>query len=141
MPELFSYLSASSKCAMRSAKQWESPTVRGELAASLDYLIDQPRSMWRREYAHKLRPEKDKFRDYFEVRFFADRVQQRPIGFFHPSDDEFIFLFWAIEKQRKLIPDSWSTTCESRRSDLSAGLSSFCRQFDYTKKDHEEPKT
>ena len=38
-----------------------------------------------------------------EIRFEADNVQQRPLGY-RVGPDEFIFLFWAHEKGDKWVP-------------------------------------
>jgi hypothetical protein len=38
-----------------------------------------------------------------EIRFKADGVQQRPLGF-RSGQDEFTILFWAKEKENKFVP-------------------------------------
>ncbi len=55
-------------------------TLKAELEVALEYLRVQKREGWRRPHAAKLSKCKD-FRDFFEIRMFADRLQQRPIGF------------------------------------------------------------
>lgn len=39
-----------------------------------------------------------------EVRFKANNVQQRPLGFFGPGPSEFTFVIWAIEKGGDFVP-------------------------------------
>ena len=50
----------------------------------------------------------------FEIRFKADRVQQRPIGYFL-EDNKFVILFWAIEKGGKFVPKSACKTANARK--------------------------
>jgi len=38
-----------------------------------------------------------------EIRFFSDKVQQRPLGF-RSGPKEFTILFWAREKGNKFVP-------------------------------------
>jgi len=101
------------------------------MRAALDYLVDQPREMWTRPKAHKMRPENDGFRDYFEVRYKACQVPQRPIGYFFIDDDEFTFLIWAIEKGDKFVPSEWWKTCQNRREDLRIGPTTHRDIFKY----------
>lgn len=47
-----------------------------------------------------------------EIRFEADSVQQRPLGY-RAGPNEFIFLFWAQEKDDKWVPKN---ACKKART-------------------------
>lgn len=61
------------------------------------------------------------FRDYYEIRFQADKVQQRPIGYFGPKSNEFTILLWATEKGNRLLPVGWFDVAERRRLQIENG--------------------
>jgi hypothetical protein len=61
------------------------------------------------------------FRDFFEIRFFANNVQQRPIGYFGPGECDFTILIWAIEKGNKLIPEEWCKKANRFRKKIIEG--------------------
>jgi hypothetical protein len=97
-----------------------------ELKAAFDvhweFLEVRPRDQWTRPEAAKLRPEKKGgFREYFEFRFFCERVEQRPIGFFGISEKHFTLLKWAIEKGNKFVPPKTIEICDHRRKSLLDG--------------------
>ena len=52
-----------------------------------------------------------------EIRFFADKVQQRPLGF-HSGDAEFTILFCAKEKGGKFVPLSACEKAIARRDEV-----------------------
>lgn len=52
-----------------------------------------------------------------EIRFIADKVQQRPLGF-HSGDAEFIILFCAKEKGGKFVPLSACKKAIARRDEV-----------------------
>jgi hypothetical protein len=93
-----------------------------ELKANFDtavlYLTNLPRSDWTRPRYAKLK--KCRF-DFYEIRFFADNTQQRPIGFW-VSDDDFVILLWAKEKGRKLIPENWCVIASDRQGKILDGI-------------------
>ena len=61
------------------------------------------------------------FKDFFEIRFKADNVQQRPIGYFCEKGINFIILIWAIEKGNKLKPEKWCEIANRRRKEIISG--------------------
>ena len=81
------------------------------------YLSNQERDLWSRPEYAKLK--KCKY-DFYEIRFFSDNTQQRPIGFWK-NENEFIILLMATEKDRKLIPKNWCDTASDRRSKIIDG--------------------
>ena len=52
-----------------------------------------------------------------EIRFFANKVQQRPLGF-HSGDGEFTILFCAKEKGGKFVPLSACEKAITRRGEV-----------------------
>ena len=94
--------------------------LRVTFDVATDYLLAQHRGDWRRPAAAKLMKGKG-FRDYFEIRFKSGRLQQRPIGFFHPDDHTFVLLLWATEKGGKLQPENWRATADNRRKLIESG--------------------
>jgi hypothetical protein len=54
-----------------------------------------------------------------EIRFKADGVQQRPIGF-RSGAAEFTILLWAREKGDKFIPRDSCTKAQKRKNKVSA---------------------
>jgi hypothetical protein len=52
-----------------------------------------------------------------EIRFKADNVQQRPLGF-HSGSQEFTILFWATEKGGKFVPLSACETALRRKAEV-----------------------
>jgi hypothetical protein len=91
--------------------------LQAGLDVELSYLVVRPRTEWRRPHVAKLAKNVD-YKDFYEIRFFADRVQQRPIGFFGPNADDFTIVLWATEKGDKLIPKAWNAISNSRRTEI-----------------------
>lgn len=52
-----------------------------------------------------------------EIRFQADKVQQRPLGF-HSGKQEFTILFWATEKNWRFVPLSACETGLKRKAEV-----------------------
>ena len=94
--------------------------LRAEFEVELTYLKVRSREKWTRPHAAKLSKCKE-FRDFFEIRFFANRLQQRPLGYFGPNPNDFTILLWATEKGGELIPRSWCKKANSRRQKIIDG--------------------
>lgn len=94
--------------------------LKAGLDVALEYLKARDRSDWRRPKAAKLAKTQG-YRDYFEIRFMADKVQQRPIGYFGPKACVFTILLWATEKGGKLQPADWYDKAERRRALIERG--------------------
>ena len=95
--------------------------LQAELMVEIEYLAARSRSDWIRPHAAKLKNCKG-FKDFFEIRLFADKVQQRPIGYFGPDEIDFTILLWAIEKGNKLCPADWCGIANRRRVQIEEGL-------------------
>jgi len=50
-----------------------------------------------------------------EIRFKADNVEQRPLGF-HSGQNEYTLLCWSIEKGGKFVPKTICSTAIQRRA-------------------------
>lgn len=102
-----------------------SDAVQAAFDAHWKLLQVRPRDRWIRPDAAKLDPEKKGgFREFFEFRFKAENVQQRPLGYFGPEAKEFTLLLWAIEKGNKFVPQDAVETCEKRRGAILKGQAS-----------------
>lgn len=99
-----------------------------ELKASFDveteYLIRSPKEGWTRPRAAKLhKGKKTDFKEYYEIRLFADNTQQRPIGYFGPGENDFTILIWATEKGNKIKPSTWRQRADNARENIERDTS------------------
>ncbi|MFM0326066.1 hypothetical protein [Caballeronia glebae] len=119
---LHDYETSAGKREVRKHYERESEEVQAAFDLHWEYLEVRDRSEWVRPNAHKLRPEfKGGFRDFFEFRFKADNVQQRPLGFFGPDNGVFTLLVFATEKGSKFVPQNAYGMCCDRRETLIEG--------------------
>ncbi len=89
-----------------------------------EYLCRSAKESWTRPHAAKLtKGKKNDFKEYYEIRFFADNTQQRPIGYFGPGDGEFTILIWATEKGDKLKPSTWRQRADNARENIERDAS------------------
>ena len=91
--------------------------LKAGLEVALAYLQVRDRQDWRRPHAHKM-SKCNEFRDFFEIRFSANNLQQRPIGYFGPKEGDFTILIWATEKGNKLKPEKWCEKANRRRNEI-----------------------
>lgn len=115
------YVSSNGKNEVQETYSSGTDNLKAELEVALEYLKVRERQEWQRPHAHKL-SKCDKFRDFFEIRFIANRLQQRPIGYFGPQPNDFTILLWATEKGGKLIPASWCQKANRRRQEITDGV-------------------
>jgi hypothetical protein len=101
---------------VRRAYEDGSDEFKGRFLSRLRILAQLPRREWHEGYFKKLAGECE---GLWEIRFKADRVQQRPLGF-HISDTEFVILFWATEKGNKFVPASACATALTRKAEVLA---------------------
>ncbi len=117
MPILWSfrcYRSADGTDEIRAWYDGGSKQLRAKFISRMRTLAQLPRNEWHENLYKTLHGECD---GLAEIRFFADKVQQRPLGF-HSGDAEFTILFCAKEKGGKFVP---LTACEralARKSEL-----------------------
>lgn len=90
------------------------PELRAKFLSRLKFLASVPQHEWKPEPFRKL---KWNCKGLGEVRFKANRVQQRPLGFFGPGL-KFTFVLWATEKNDRLIPPSACETGLARKREI-----------------------
>jgi|ERR1039457_892079 hypothetical protein len=117
------YVDANGQNEIQQIYKSGSADLRATLESALEYLKEQPKQDWRRPSAQKLVKNK-KFRDFYEIRFKADNVQQRPIGYFGPGVSDFTVLIWAHEKGNALKPATWHKTAVRRMEEIKDGTAS-----------------
>lgn len=116
------FVNSSGRCEVNKIYGDSSENVRAGLDVALDFLKLRERGAWIRPNAAKLsKVPKGGFRDFFEIRFKADDVQQRPIGFFGPKEDEFTIVLWATEKGNKFVPEGWYGIASRNRDAILNG--------------------
>lgn len=91
------------------------------------YLRDQPPPMWRDPHAKRLSPQNDpKCKNIYEIRFSAQRVEQRPLGYFGPSLGTFTIVLWATHKGKQWIPRDYCRIANERWESLRKGELEVC---------------
>lgn len=119
MWNILCYVSHSGRNEIQKKYDASTPTVQAGLTVSLEYLRIRAKPDWQRPAAAKL-TKCSKFRDFYEIRFFAENTQQRPIGYFGPGENDFTILVWAIEKGR-LIPEGWCDEAYAKMQKIQSG--------------------
>jgi hypothetical protein len=104
---------------VREAYDNGSGQLRARFLSRIKALAFLPRDEWHNGYFKSLSGPCD---GISEIRFLADRVQQRPLGF-HFSNTEFVILFWAREKGGKFVPLSACEKAQNRKQDILSGKS------------------
>lgn len=115
------YVASNGSSQVQSAYDSGSAALKAELEVELEYLKIRGREEWRRPHAAKL-TKCDDFRDFYEIRMYSDRVQQRPIGYFGPGANDFTILLWATEKGGKLYPENWCKKANRLRKEIRDGI-------------------
>jgi hypothetical protein len=82
-------------------------------------LAQLPKSDWHSDYCKRL---SGPWAGLFEIRFKADGIMQRPLGFIS-GPNEFTLLFWAIEKSGKFVPKSACETALKWKDDVEKNRS------------------
>jgi len=90
------------------------PKLKAHTLSRLKILAALPRAQWHEGYFKKL---SGACEGLWEIRFKADNVQQRPLGF-HVSETEFVILFWAREKGDKFVPKKACEISLKRKAEL-----------------------
>jgi len=104
---------------MRETYDGGSTQLRARFLSRVTSLAQLSRDEWHDGYFKNLSGPGD---GLSELRFKADRVQQRPLGF-HLSNAEFVILFWATEKGGKFVPLSACEKAQKRKLEILAGTS------------------
>ncbi len=127
--KILTFVHDSAKCDVQDQYDSATAELRASFEVAVSYLASLPKQEWRRPKAAKLTDNR-RFREFYEIRFKADSVQQRPIGYFGPNSTDFTILIWAIEKGNSLIPATWHKTAMSRMAEIKAGVAS-AREIDF----------
>ena len=94
------YVSAREVDEIRKSYDASSAKVKAKFKSRLKLLSNLPYEQWNEKLYKNL---KGNCKGISEIRFFEDRVQQRPLGY--KSDEwEFILLIWAREKNNRFEP-------------------------------------
>lgn len=88
-----------------------SKELQGRFFSKLRFLAQLPADEWREPHAKLL---KGDCAGLYEIRFKADKTQQRPLGF-RSGVDEFTIVFWAKEKGGKWVPLSACDQAQKRK--------------------------
>jgi len=91
-----------------------SSRLKARTLSRLKILAGLPRAEWHEGYFKKL---SGTCEGLWEIRFEADNVQQRPLGF-HLSATEFVILFWAREKGNKFAPKKACEIALKRKAEV-----------------------
>lgn len=95
----------------------QSASVQAGFDSALSHLVAQPRSAWIRPSASKLVAKN--CANLFEIRFFSDRKQIRPLGYFGPIEaSEFTILFCAMEKGNDFVPKNACEQANNRKKNV-----------------------
>ncbi len=94
-----------------------SPQLRGKFLSKLKWLAQLGVTQWGLPTFRELH---DECAGLGEMRFKADGVQQRPLGF-RSGPEEFTLLFWATEKSNRFVPRDACRIALERRDDVIAG--------------------
>ena len=87
--------------------------------ARMMYLRDQPPANWVDPHAKKLASNLDEdCKGIYEIRFKANRLQQRPMGYF--SEGEFIIVLWVTHKE-SYSTRNYCTVARERWNAICAG--------------------
>jgi hypothetical protein len=122
MPVLWTfrcYVGEDGKDEVRAWYDAQSAQARARFVSRLKILSGLPLAEWNESLFKHLRGD---CRGLSEIRFLADRVQQRPLGF-HSSAAEFTILYCAREKGGKFVPRSACEIALERKERVTSGRS------------------
>lgn len=108
--------------AINKLKSGQDLVVLENFKARVRYLQHTPRNDWVFPKVKKLNISGKG--EIYEIRFQANNVQYRPLGFFGPDSCEFTIVVWATHKQDIYDPAKAIETAESRRLEINSGEAS-----------------
>jgi hypothetical protein len=113
------YVDQSGTGDVRETYDGGSSQLRARFLSKLKILAHLPRDEWHDVYFKNLSGPCD---GLSELRFKANGVQQRPLGF-HLTNTDFVILFWATEKGNKFVPLSACERALTRKQEILTGTS------------------
>ncbi|WP_239250057.1 hypothetical protein [Candidatus Nitrotoga sp. M5] len=114
------YISPTGSTALQKQIDEIDEVVIQKFKTRVRYLSNTFKRDWNRPHARKLKGATD----IYEIRFEANGVQQRPIGFFGLLSNDFTILIWATHKQDIYDPAEAIETASKRRDFLKKGTAS-----------------
>ncbi len=95
--------------------------IRIAFEVRVRYLANTEKSDWKKPHARKLSGVKD----VYEIRFKADGIEHRPLGYFGPGACDFTILIWSHKKQDVYTPSDAIKSAEKRRKLAVSGKTEF----------------
>lgn len=93
--------------------------------ARLEFLRSQPPPMWVEPDAKKLSwTTKSACKDIYEIRFKANNVQQRPMGYFDTAGQRFVIVVWVTHKGSQYDPKNYCQVAQRRWRAIKDGVES-----------------
>jgi Phage derived protein Gp49-like (DUF891) len=120
------YISARGVDEIRAWYDKQPPAVRAKFLSRLQFLAQTPRAGWKREPFDLL---KEPYAGLGEIRFKANRVQHRPLGFFSPGST-FTLVICAQEKNNRFVPRDAPDIALARKREIEADARR-CRACDF----------
>lgn len=99
--------------------QSQGPNVQGKFDRRLHDLQQMAPAEWRDPFTKQLEGDCD---GLVEIRFKADRVQHRPLGFYGPGRLEFTILLFAIERGDRFEPTDACAIALRRKDEILANV-------------------
>lgn len=119
------FVTAGGVDAIRSHVEAQTKELQGRFLSRMRILAQLPQGEWHDTYYKRLVGPWD---GLAEVRFKANGVQQRPLGF-HSGDREFTLLYWATEKGDKFVPKSACDIALERKSNVVGNREAHSNAF------------
>ena len=128
MPEIviYSYVTARGTSIGDDWFDAATPKMQTELLARLAHLEQQPTTGWKDPHFHTLKGE---CVGLGAIRFKADKVQYRALGFWGPLRRAFTIVDFAYEKGGKYLPKNICRRARERKQEAIDDISRI-RQFD-----------
>jgi hypothetical protein len=123
MPVLWTIRSYVSERGVDEVRKWyggQTVRCRAKFLSRIQFLAQTPRSGWKREPFDTLHGY-----ELGEVRFNADGVEHRPLGFFSPGMI-FTIVLCAEEKGGRFVPKRAPEIAESRKREIENDASRCC---------------
>lgn len=99
--------------------------------ARMLYLRDAPPRLWVDPSARKLDWSKDEnCKDVYEIKFSANRIEQRPMGYFGRSASEFTIVVWVTHKGKQYRPRDFCRIACERRDAIGTSREHFSREVE-----------
>lgn len=118
------YVSTRCVDVIEAAYEGKSLEAQAAFDNAIHFLAQRKAHEWREPHTKKLSGECD---GLVEIRFEADKVQQRPIGYYGPARGQFTILIWATEKNGRFEPRTACSIAQRRRGEVDADPKAFSR--------------